>query len=513
MKKYERFELALQGPEMGNPFRDVELEAVFMKDTTEIVVPGFYDGDGIYRIRFMPKEEGKWTYATKSNIEELDGKRGELLCEGVSGHGPVRVKDTCHFCYDDGTIFYPFGTTAYAWTSQKPEIIEQTFVSLAKAPFNKIRMSPLPKHYILNFNDPDMYPFEGGRNAEFREVPPAFTGSDGKGYTFDFSRPNVKYWQHFDRIMDRLEEMGIICDFIFFHSYDRWGFSQMPQEDNLGYVKYACARYAAYSNIWWSMANEWDLIRNWTEEKWEELAAAVVKYDHVGHLRSIHNGGRMYDQKKEWITHASIQKMPFMVEESTRLRHEFNKPVVWDEVGYEGNIDETFGDLPAEELVRRSWVAVMNGTYCTHGECFENEDDIIFWAKGGTLVGKSVERIAFLKQLLETAPGPVDAQEGFILGYCGMVAGERFKAPYNPFPQDPNFQPQELEFGDWLLYYIGYEQPASRTFILPEDKKYTLEVIDTWNMTIEKLEGEFSGRFRIRLPQRPYMAVRCTLVK
>src|ERR1700749_759121 len=55
------FEIALQGPADGNPFKDVSLQATFTLGHRTIDVRGFYDGDGIYKIRFMPDSEGEWT--------------------------------------------------------------------------------------------------------------------------------------------------------------------------------------------------------------------------------------------------------------------------------------------------------------------------------------------------------------------------------------------------------------------------------------------------------------------
>ena len=34
-------------------------------------VQGFYDGDGIYRVRFMPGIQGHWSYLTSSSAPEL----------------------------------------------------------------------------------------------------------------------------------------------------------------------------------------------------------------------------------------------------------------------------------------------------------------------------------------------------------------------------------------------------------------------------------------------------------
>jgi hypothetical protein len=47
------FELVLQGSAEGNPFLEGELTAQFAYRHRAIEVDGFYDGDGIYRIRFM----------------------------------------------------------------------------------------------------------------------------------------------------------------------------------------------------------------------------------------------------------------------------------------------------------------------------------------------------------------------------------------------------------------------------------------------------------------------------
>ncbi|HLZ54849.1 MAG TPA: DUF5060 domain-containing protein, partial [Verrucomicrobiae bacterium] len=48
------YEVALNGPTNGNPFLDVRFSAAFSNGSKTVEVPGFYDGDGIYRVRFMP---------------------------------------------------------------------------------------------------------------------------------------------------------------------------------------------------------------------------------------------------------------------------------------------------------------------------------------------------------------------------------------------------------------------------------------------------------------------------
>jgi len=43
---------------------------------------------------------------------------------------------------------------------------------------------------------------------------------------------------------------------------------------------------------------------------------------------------------------------------------------------------------------------------------------------------------------------------------------------------------------------------------MPQDIRFKVDVIDTWNMTIHELPGAFSGEFRVEFPAKSYMAVR-----
>src|SRR5262245_17870025 len=152
-------EVSLPGPSSGNPFVDVQLTATFQQDSDQHSVNGFYDGEGTYRARFMPDKTGRWQYTTHSNVRELDSKTGhfDVVAPSKNNHGPVRVRNTFHFAYADGTPHKPIGTTCYAWTSQSKELEEQTLKTLAASPFNKLRMCVFPKWYTWNKNEPLLY--------------------------------------------------------------------------------------------------------------------------------------------------------------------------------------------------------------------------------------------------------------------------------------------------------------------------------------------------------------------
>ena len=78
------FELSLTGSAAGNPFLDVQFSAHFSYKHRTIEVDGFYDGDGVYRVRFMPDVQGEWRYVTHSNLAELNGKAGNFTCVAPS---------------------------------------------------------------------------------------------------------------------------------------------------------------------------------------------------------------------------------------------------------------------------------------------------------------------------------------------------------------------------------------------------------------------------------------------
>jgi hypothetical protein len=154
VEQWDVFEFTLPGPAEGNPFVEVELTARFTQGERTLTARGFYDGDGVYKVRFMPEAVGVWNYTTESNRSELQNKTGAFTATAPSkgNHGPVHVHKTFHFAYADGTPFRELGTTCYAWTHQGNELEERTLKTLASAPFNKIRFCVFPKHFDWNNN-------------------------------------------------------------------------------------------------------------------------------------------------------------------------------------------------------------------------------------------------------------------------------------------------------------------------------------------------------------------------
>ena len=489
-------EISFPGPADGNAFTDYPVSGTFTGKNETVRADGFYDGDEVYRIRFMPSFEGEYRFRVEAPFLTA-GAEGDftVLPAEEGNHGPVRVANTYHFAYEDGTPYYSIGTTCYVWALQPDERIRETLESLREARFNKIRFCIFPKHYAYNLGEPRSYPYEGTpmdsgvlNDANFSE----YTGKI-EGNRWDFTRFNSKHFQHLETCIQALARLGIEADLIIMHPYDRWGFSSMsPEQDDL-YWNYVVARFSAYHNVWWSLANEYDLMEHKTIRDWERYADILCRKDPYRHLRSIHNCHDFYDYGRPWVTHCSIQRQEcYQSAEYVDLwRQKYKKPVVMDEMAYEGNLQFGWGNLPAREMVRRFWETACRGGYPGHGETYRNPEQVLWWSHGGRLRGESWKRFGFLLDIMKGIPGygiaPYPMKWDCV---CGV-------------PEDEWMHPIKSCY----LVYFSFMQPSLREFYLDDSTEFEVEVIDTWNMTIEK-QGVFHGKFRVELPGRPYMAVR-----
>jgi hypothetical protein len=124
-------------------------------------------------------------------------------------------------------------------------------------------------------------------------------------------------------------------------------------------------------------------------------------------------------------------------------------------------------------MVHRFWSGTVAGTYVGHGDYFSPETSDTWTSFGGDLKGQSAPRLAFLRKVLEESPpdgiDPIDKW------------------------QDPNTAGKP---GEYYLIYFGKATPAVWPFELYKNgveagQKYSVEILDTWAMTITPVAGEF----------------------
>lgn len=505
VERWSVFEVSCNGFSDKNPFVNYSITGVFQSKNEQLEVDGFYDGNGVYKVRFMPSFAETYAFKISGTFstDEYSGKFEAVQATG-NNHGPVRVSNTYHFSYEDGTPYYSVGTTCYVWTHQSQELQEKTLETLSNGYFNKIRFCVFPKHYDYNLNDPITFPYEGTPMDSSVLTKENFKNYNGatKGNNWDFSRFNATHFQLFEKRIEDLMKLGIEADIIVMHPYDRWGFSEMTAEQDDLYWNYVVSRFAAYRNVWWSLANEYDLMSKKTTNDWERYAAILCKKDPYRHLRSIHNCRSFYDYSRPWVTHCSIQRTDLhkTAEFTSNWRESYGKPVVLDEIVYEGNINHCWGNISGKELVRRFWEATVRGGYAGHGETYVHPQDILWWSHGGELHGESHKRIKFLHEILCETPG---------IGLTQLPTPSTIGSMVIPFAADDIVAiPCDLAYqSSYFLLYFGNFRPSFRIYHFDDETAYEVEIIDTWDMTISKA-GCFKGRFKVELPGKEYMAIR-----
>lgn len=504
MECFKTFELSFQGNAPTGSQTEVDVVAEFTNGSERISVKGFYDGNGVYKVRFLPRKEGVWhwevTGAVNAHGSEVCTRSGEY-------HGLVQVEGT-HFTFEDGTKYLPFGTTVYALAHQTDEVIADTFETLKNAPFNKVRMCVFPKYYDLVKGEPPHFPFE----------------QDASG-KWDVHRPNFAFWHRFERCIDALEDLGIQTDLILFHPYDRWGFSKMTMEENLAYLDLVIRRLAAHPNLWWSLANEYDLLPARTLEDWYAIETYISQHDPYGHLLSCHNCTAAYDFHRPNVTHVSIQTS--WIERVSAWQKEYGKPVIYDEMCYEGNVIFDWGNISGFELTHRFWAVCSSGGFATHGDTFMDENDIIWWACGGKLKGQSAPRIGFLKELLYHLPGSLEPMDQRGIARFEQLDEQRllalkeqdeglYQMASGTLRMDPSLRQAMFTKGtsygghcgeDAYLMYYGRTCPYKADLQLPEDKTYTIRVIDIWAMTKTTVLTGVNGAVGVSLPSKEGIAV------
>lgn len=406
IERWRVFEIDIENDvRVKNPFTDVVLRAEISSPSGKIThVNGFYSGNKTWKIRFMPDLIGSYNFRLSSNLEEINGYEGkfESIINNQTNHGPVKTKGT-HFFYADETPANICGTTLYAWWYRPEEICKQTLTELKKYGFNKVRMLVFPK-YLAGFKEFDLI------------HQPEYLPFEKKGEKFDFLRPVNEYFDLLEKRIKELDEIGVEADVILFHNYDfgMWRIDEQLSDDYaISYLNYMIARFSAFKNVWWSLANEYDIskrpdgtgcIYKVDRRDWNRIGNYLLENDPHQRLRSVHNIGPIFPNEN-WLTHVSVQYQntySLLLD----LKNTYKKPVINDEYQYEGNLIDDWGNVSGIEETIRHWLATMAGCYATHGECFKingNRNDI-FWTYGGKITGESASRISFMKKLLNDIP-------------------------------------------------------------------------------------------------------------
>jgi hypothetical protein len=164
--RYSRLELAVAlEASYDNPYdaRQIDLTAIFTgPDGKEWQVPGFWDAESAWRVRFSPPLEGPWRYsvAVRDRIGESSPVAGTFTVRASDHHGWLQVGSWVdpaysarYFVHHDGTPFYgvghcnAFDLMSYGFDAEKGFAL---FDKMARAGENMLVYWPIYSNPFFN---------------------------------------------------------------------------------------------------------------------------------------------------------------------------------------------------------------------------------------------------------------------------------------------------------------------------------------------------------------------------
>jgi hypothetical protein len=99
------------------PFVDVTVDVTFHAPSGQaLTIPAFYDGDGIWRVRFNPGEPGQWTFQAHTRPADASlMRRGEFTVTERAADGFLKATpgDAFGFRFESGKPLFIVGDTTY----------------------------------------------------------------------------------------------------------------------------------------------------------------------------------------------------------------------------------------------------------------------------------------------------------------------------------------------------------------------------------------------------------------
>lgn len=354
-----------------NPFQVRFTATVRGPDGRTFAQPGFYDGDGMWKVRVSAAQAGAWTLTTQSDLPELDGRTAAFTCTGAlppNTHGALRVDPAHphHFVYEDGTRFFLLAYECdwlWALDTGNPAVptVKRFLDRLAAHGFN---------HVLLNLFAFDTN-WRPGKTGDDDYGPPPLSPWAGEVAAPRHDRLNPAFWQHYDRVIQQLAARGINAHILLkvYNKKVRWPERGSPEDDL--YFRTIVARYAAYPNLIWDFSKE---AHNEKDLAYKQGRMRFVReLDAYRHLTTVHdddanNDAGAWDALTDFRTDQQHGKFREKIL-AQRARRAW--PVANVEFGYEqgplGPEDKTYHAAHApEEFVTRAWEIAMGGGYTAY---------------------------------------------------------------------------------------------------------------------------------------------------
>lgn len=322
----------------------------------KLEIPGFWDGDRAWKVRFTPTAPGVWTYGTKfigGQDPGLQGRQGALDVAAASGERPLRrhggflkvSPNRRYLTYTDGTPFFWLGDTWWACPSSNVPV----------EVFRQMVDRRVGQGYTV---------FQAhGHQSLFAKGPGVFQA---------VQRPtaeSLRYWRAVDQYFAYAEQKGIlgVMGFAGHSLLDPIGLDDLKR-----LWRYYIARYGAYP-ITFLITQEYNAdIGNLKERLPKMLALGRFIHDTDPYQRamSVHPWCLSRDKREAWgepwydfiMLQAGHRWFPGAKRYHDIYFRPVTKPILESEANYEGFQDARFRVDPAA-IRRTAYTAIQAGSF------------------------------------------------------------------------------------------------------------------------------------------------------
>lgn len=349
--------------------------AIFQhKNGTIQEVPGFYNGNNEWIIRFSGSIEGEWTYVTFGDDKVLDNKKGKVVItkNKADNHGAIVVtkEKPQNFFYEDGTPYFLLAFEcdwlyALDYHNEKGLPKSDHLLSLIKENgFNQVVMNvfsydvswkkdpKLKEHPEHEFGAPqDIFPFLGNNKKP------------------DFSELNPEFFKKLDRTISLMHDKRIASHLMIYVWNKLVAWPDMNTDADNMYFDYVVKRYQAFPNIVWDISKE-ALFYGRADEKYiNDRIERARKADKFNRLLSVHDF-KFCSKYPDNVDFISTQDWSDNIyNKMLEAKSKFKKPVFnIEHGGYEESPYVVFtGDyVNAEHCLRRNYMCLFAGVYTTY---------------------------------------------------------------------------------------------------------------------------------------------------
>jgi len=352
VEQWDIFELTLKGPTGGNPFVDVQLIAEF-KQGTEVFKPdGFYDGNGIYKVRFLDKDGSidKSIYATFLGMIEDAPDPGPLPGQIiVDPDHPEWLK------YNGGGPFFMCGPgepEGFLYRGARNE--DGTRDGDQMALINKLKGTGANCIYMQAVRS------HGGDGDSTHN--PFVSSIPSNGLDQDI----LNQWETW---FDEMDDNGIVIFLFFYDDSARIWTGDTVGSSERSFIQGIVNKFEHHKHLIWCVAEEYS--EKYSPARVSNIAAEIRSADEHNHVIAVHqHSGLVFDFPND----ANIDQFAMQVGASSASGLHSGCVTAWNRASgkYNVNMSEGTNHISggSTEIRRKSWAAAMGGAYVMVYEMF-----------------------------------------------------------------------------------------------------------------------------------------------